>query len=459
MQASFEGISNSSSTPHKPCPSSRLRCESLSLPTPVRERLQGLEVWLAEVRESSACLGIAATVRERRFASPFGRGPVAGNGIKTLPHTRIGYQDMSLVVRQIEAKVVDHPVRSQGAIISFLGRHEASHYVTVTVTGADGQRGYAEAATAPIWSGEAAETAVWMLENFIAPLVVGARFDHPSEALAILDRSLHANSFIKSAVDIALWDLWARSQGVSVSSLVADREPVAQIPTRVSIGCYPPEETVQLAVEFWEAGVRTLKFKTGKPGIDDVARLRAVRDRLGPDPVFTIDYNGAHATVDGAVRSIESLAPFNLSLAEQPTPRDRIGLLAEVRKRVSVPILADEAVFTPDHLSEALDRDAFDILSIYPGKNGGFTHSLAMAKRVHEAGKVCAIGSNLETDLGQAAMACLASSLSAFPVERYACDLMASLFYDASSVTPPITFRDGRIEVPTGAGFGVEPRD
>ena len=261
---------------------------------------------------------------------------------------------MSLLVRQITAKVVDHPVRSKGAIISFLGRHEASHYVTLTVTGDDGQHGYAEAATAPVWSGEAAETAVWMLENYIAPQIVGARFDHPSEAVAILDRSLHGNSFIKSAVDIALWDLWARSQGVSVASLVADREPVRRIPTRVSIGCYPPEETVQLAVEFWEAGVRTLKFKTGKPGIDDVARLRAVRDRLGSEPVFTIDSNGAHATADEAVRSIEALAPFNLSLVEQPTPRDRIGLLAEVRKRVSVPILADEAVFTPDHLEEAL---------------------------------------------------------------------------------------------------------
>ncbi|WP_406698762.1 enolase C-terminal domain-like protein [Singulisphaera sp. Ch08] len=364
---------------------------------------------------------------------------------------------MSLLVRRITAKVVDHPVRSKGAIVSFLGRHEASHYVTLTVTGDDGQHGYAEAATAPIWSGEAAETAVWMLENYIAPQLVGARFDHPSEAVAILDRSLHGNSFIKSAVDIALWDLWARSQGVSVASLVADREPVKLIPTRVSIGCYPPEETVQLAVEFWEAGVRTLKFKTGKPGIDDVARLRAVRDRLGSEPVFTIDYNGAHATADEAVRSIESLTPFNLSLAEQPTPRDRIGLLAEVRKRVSVPILADEAVFTPDHLREALDRDAFDVLSIYPGKNGGFTHSLAMAKQVHAAGKACAIGSNLETDLGQAAMACLASSLTVFPVERYACDLMAALFYEASSVTPPIAFHEGRVEVPTGPGFGVEP--
>jgi muconate cycloisomerase len=120
-------------------------------------------------------------------------------------------------------------------------------------------------------------------------------------------------------------------------------------------------------------------------------------------------------------------------------------------------ILADEAVFTPGHLEEALDQDAFDVLSIYPGKNGGFTHALAMARRAQAAGKTCAIGSNLETDLGQAAMACLAASLSVFPVERYACDLMAALFYEASSVTPPLAFRDGRVAVPKGHGFGVQP--
>jgi muconate cycloisomerase len=365
---------------------------------------------------------------------------------------------MNLVIRALEARVIDHPVRQHGAIVSFLGRHEASHYVTVTVTGDDGLQGYGEAATAPVWSGEAAETAVWMIEHAIAPRILGAKLDHPSEALEVLDRAIHANGFAKAAVDIALWDLWARSRGVSVSSLIADREPVAWIPTRVSIGAYPPEETVRLAVEFWDRGVRTLKFKTGKPGIDDVERLRAVRERLGPGPVFTIDANGAYATADEAVRAIEALAPFQLSLAEQPTPRDRIGMLAEVHRRVDVPILADEAIFTPGHLEEALDLDAFDVLSIYPGKNGGFTHSLAMARRAHAAGKACAIGSNLETDLGQAAMACLASSLSAFPVERYACDLMAALFYENSSVTPPIAFHDGCVEVPGGLGFGVVPR-
>jgi muconate cycloisomerase len=364
---------------------------------------------------------------------------------------------VSLTIRKIEARIVDHPVRQDGAIISSLGRHEASHYVNVTITADNGTRGFGEAATAPVWSGETAETSKWLIDDYLGPLLAGHTFADPAEALALMDRRLHGNPFTKAAIDIALWDLWARSRGVSVASLVADREPVEWIPTRVSIGCYPPDETVRLAVEFWERGVRTLKFKTGVPGIDDVARLKAVRDRLGPDPTFTIDANGAYATADEAVAAIEALLPFDLALVEQPTPRDRIGLLAEVRRRVSVPILADEAIFTPGELEEAIDLDAFDILSIYPGKNGGFTHSLAMARRAQRVGKLCAIGSNLETDLGQAAMICLASSLSAFPVERYACDLMGALFYESSGVTPPIVYRDGRVQAPTGPGFGVVP--
>ncbi len=364
---------------------------------------------------------------------------------------------LSLLVRGVEARIVDHPVRSDGAIVSFLGRHGASRYLTVTLTDDSGLRGYGEATTAPIWSGESAETAKWMIDYFIAPRIVGARMDHPSEAVALLDRDLHGNSFAKAAVDIALWDLWARTQDVCISRLIADRPPAEWVPTRASIGAYPPEETVRLAVEFWSRGVRTLKFKTGKPGIDDVSRLRAVRDRLGPEPVFTIDANGAHASADEAVRAIEALLPFNLALVEQPTPRDRLAMLAAVRRRVPVPIMADEAIFTPGQLDEALDLDAFDILSVYPGKNGGLTHSIAMAQRAQAASKICAVGSNLESDLGQAANVILAASLSAFPVERYACDLMAALFYETSAVTPPLEFRDGRVAVPQGAGFGVEP--
>ena len=81
---------------------------------------------------------------------------------------------MSLTIRRIEARIVDHPVRQDGAILSSLGRHEASRYVTVTITGDDGTRGFGEAATAPVWSGETAETAKWMLDHHLGPRLIGS---------------------------------------------------------------------------------------------------------------------------------------------------------------------------------------------------------------------------------------------------------------------------------------------
>lgn len=364
---------------------------------------------------------------------------------------------MSLRITSVTCRIVDHAIRRERMVVSSAGTHDESQFLEVTVTEQSGMRGFGEAATVPLWSGESARTAKAIVETLFAPRLKGATIDHPREALAILDAATVYNPFTKSAIEIAVWDVWARLQGKRVVDLVADRTPPVSLPTRCSVGCYPPEKTVELARAFWEAGVRTLKFKTGAGGHDDVARLRAVRDALGDEPIFTIDANGGYKTADIAVKAVEALLPFRLNLVEQPTPRDRISMLAEVKKRVNVPILADEAIFTPDHLDEALDLNAFDLLSVYPGKNGGFSHSIDMAKKAQRAGKSCTIGSNLETNLGQAAMVSLAAALSAFPSERLASDFPGGFFYPNSSTKPDLTLSSGRVFVPTGAGFGVDP--
>jgi muconate cycloisomerase len=363
-----------------------------------------------------------------------------------------------LRINRIRSVIEDHALRRDRLVKSPAGLHDSSRFLTVAVEDESGACGCGEAATTALWSGETAETARAMVESVFAPLLLQRSFDHPREALALMDAAAYANPFAKSALDCALWDLWARLQNVPATRLFADREPVRAIPTRASVGAYPVAETVRIATAFWQAGIRTLKFKIGIPGVGDAARLRAVREVLGEAPVFTVDANGAYRSADEAVRAIEVLLPFGVALVEQPTHRERLALLAAVRRRVAVPVMADESVFTPQQLQEALDLDAFDVLSVYPGKNGGFTHALEMAQTAQCAGKACAIGSNLETDLGQAAMAALASGLSAFPVERIACDLPAALFYEYSSVTEPPPLREGKFVMPDGPGFGVMPR-
>ena len=147
-----------------------------------------------------------------------------------------------------------------------------------------------------------------------------------------------------------------------------------------------------------------------------------------------------------------------INLFEQPTPRRRITMLAEVRRRIDIPVMADDSVFKPSELDEVLALEACDVVSLYPGKNGGFTNCLSMARRAADCGIQCAIGTALESELGQGAMAALAASQEVFSTEDIGQDLQASVMYEHSSVREPMRFENGYVEVPTGPGFGVEPK-
>ncbi len=364
---------------------------------------------------------------------------------------------MEVKIKKITSSISEHVLKNDRVIVSNIGIHNCSRFLKVTVHGENKLKGFGEAATTSIWSGESAETAQYMVEKIFAPKLENRTFNHPKEVQSILDKLTVSNPFAKASVDTAFWDLWARTQGMRAVDIFGNRKTVSVIPTRASIGASGVEETVKVACDFWNLGIRTLKFKVGVSPFNDVSRLKAVREKLGDEPIFTIDPNGAYTSIDEAVAAIDALLPYNLHLVEQPTPRDRMQMLAKVRRRIPIPIIIDEGVFTPNDLQEALDCDAFDILSVYPGKNGGLTNTIDMVRTAWQASKPCVLGSNLETDLGQAAIASLAAGLEAFPVEKFACDLGSSMYYERTSVNRPLVLKDGRIEVPQGIGFGVEP--
>ena len=90
---------------------------------------------------------------------------------------------MSIRIRQIETRIIEHPLKPDLIVVSHAGKHDVSRFLVVTVHGDDGLKGYGEAATLPLWSGESAETAREMVEHCFAPRLIGNQFDHPREAL------------------------------------------------------------------------------------------------------------------------------------------------------------------------------------------------------------------------------------------------------------------------------------
>jgi O-succinylbenzoate synthase len=174
------------------------------------------------------------------------------------------------------------------------------------------------------------------------------------------------------------------------------------------------------------AGAPAVKIKVGRRSIEeDVARVRAVRDAVGPRVPLRVDANGAW-DVDTAVDAIARLASVELELVEQPVTT--IDELATLRRRVDVPLAADECVRNLDDARRIKVLGAVDVIVLKVQPLGGVRAALAVA----EAASVPAIvTSMLETSVGLAAGLALACAL---PELSHACGL-ATLDALAADVT------------------------
>jgi muconate cycloisomerase len=188
--------------------------------------------------------------------------------------------------------------------------------------------------------------------------------------------------------------------------------------------------------------------------------VRLVREAVGPKIKLNVDTNGGW-TVDQAIREIPRYLPFNLEYIEQPVPRHDIDGLAKVRANSPLPIMADEACFDLWQAEAILAKKAADLISIYPGKNGGVLRSQKIATMAEQAGVACHIGSNLEWHIATAAMCHLAAACANVQVASFPVDILGPLYYNEAPQKLPIKFERGHVHVPAGAGLGlsIEPEE
>jgi muconate cycloisomerase len=170
---------------------------------------------------------------------------------------------------------------------------------------------------------------------------------------------------------------------------------------------------------------------------------------------LNVDTNGGW-TVEEAIREIPRYLPFNLEYVEQPVQRWDIDGMAKVRANSPLPIMADEAVFAVWQAEDVLRKRAADCISIYPGKHGGILRARQIAKLAAEAGVACHIGSNLEWDVGTAAMCHLAASTSNVQVGKFPVDILGPLYYATRPRGTQVRFENGHVNVPTGPGLGLD---
>ena len=299
----------------------------------------------------------------------------------------------------------------------------------------------------PHYSSEYVEGAQHVIRHHLAPRLLAAG-DVTAEEVAATLHPVKGHRMAKSALESAVLDAQLRAAGQSLGHYLGAVRPAVDSGVSVGIMRSVPE-LLDAVAGYIEAGYLRIKLKI-EPGWD-IAPVRAVRERFGDAMLLQVDANAAYTLADA--RHLAGLDPFNLLLIEQPLPEDDVRGHADLAKLIRTPVCLDESIQSARDAEEAIAMGACAIVNVKPGRVGGYIE----AKRVHD---VCAAndipvwcGGMLETGIGRAANVALAA-LANFTLPG---DTSASDRYYAQDITEPFVLRDGRLDVPTGPGIGVDP--
>lgn len=359
-------------------------------------------------------------------------------------------------ITHIETIPVRVPLRPDLMIRSARGTHSSSPFLLVKVHTDAGIVGLGEVSCTPRWSGEDHFTAQHFIQTLLGPMLIGED-PAPVEALtAKLDKALARNYFTKSALDMALWDIAGKAAGVPAYKLLggAVRESVA---TKWSISGVAPERSAEIASWAVGQGFTTVKVKVGTPD-GDVERVAAVRKSVGDKVRIGVDANGGWS-VQAALDISPRLRAQNIFFVEQPVAAPDLAGMAEIRRKIQLPVIADESVYTAEDATNVVRAGAADVFSVYVGKAGGITGACKVVAVAESAGLACTIGSNLELGVGSAAMIHLAMAMKGVRSEEFPCDIIGPFYYEDDVIRQPLELGGGKARPHDAPGLGVELDD
>ena len=357
-------------------------------------------------------------------------------------------------IRSVEANLARIPSGSpyqMGAM-----ERGASHAVSVIVRveTEQGIEGWGECFLTPGWYGaDTPAGMLWLINSVFGPRIKGVSvFD-----LEKIERGMQkmwqlGNWYPKSAIEIAVRDAAARTAGLPLHAMMGgafrDRFPMSG-----GIGTESPDGMAAKALKFKARGFKTVKLKIDSVhDLDtDIARVRTVREAIGPDINIRLDGNGVY-NVPQAVRLSRAIEQFDIESLEQPVQAHDLKGMAEIRRKISIPLMADESVHTMLDAIAVIEHRAADIIKLKISKCGGLGPSRRIADLCQAAGIEVTVGNGFNTSLLATAELQLACSSSAI--------LPAGEFIGPDKleddICGPMLIKDGDAILPKGPGLGIE---
>jgi L-alanine-DL-glutamate epimerase-like enolase superfamily enzyme len=303
-------------------------------------------------------------------------------------------------------------------------------------------------------SGEYLPSLVRVIRDFFVPQLIGRSPFDITAIMRDIDKSLFGALYAQAAVSDALHDLVAKLHGIPVYQLLGgkfrDRIPVG-LAILVS-GAF--DRLLPVVEEAYERGYRHFRFKIGQDPNEDVANLKAMRQRFGNDVALRADANGA-LRFDQALPLLVRLQDYNLEFVEQPVSLNDIDGMAALAKIITIPISADESVSSQASVVEIIRRRAASLIQTKIGKNGGLFYCQRLWTVAHAAGIAPLAGNHPSTSVAATAMAHLYAAWPwDLPVGEFSngpTDVLAD-----DIVMQPMCLQKGTVSLSDRPGLGLD---
>ena len=286
----------------------------------------------------------------------------------------------------------------------------------------------------------------------LAPHLIGLTPFDIEQAHTVMDHYVRGNQAVKAAFDIAMYDLMGQVMKRPVYDLLGGRTQQAPIRT-TSFALYinTPEKMAADALIRYNEGFRNFEIKMADPTLD-VARIKAIREAVGPEATLIADANG-HWTVKEAIRVAHQLAQYDVMIEE---PCHGIVAQKEIRQAIDIPLIADETCHTVADAAEIARQRSADIVSIKLMKAGGLWRARQIANIIEGAGLGYRVdGVRGETKVSNTASVHLTTALK----KPIAPGLMQHARLAEDVVTAGgMQFADGCVSVPDNPGLGITVR-
>ncbi len=327
-----------------------------------------------------------------------------------------------------------------------------SNAVLVKIYTDEGHVGIGEAcAWEPEFYGESFESIYVTLKNYAAPAIIGENPFDIGYILQKIDRALARITNVKEGIDLALYDLVGKILKVPVHTLLggAYRSEVA---VGSEIGVDTPEVMAKDALEVLNYGINVIKIKGSDNQALDVVRIHAVREAVGPDVQIRIDPNAAWNTI-GTIKTMREVEDCKLQLLEQPIPAWDLKGMAHIRDNISIPLMADESIWTPADVIKLHDYGAADLVNAKIAKTCGLYLGSKVVAAAEAVGMPVIAGTELEPGISAVAKVHFAASMRDHPIASEFTELTQ---VDGTIITPALKVENGCLKVPQGPGFGVD---